>query len=140
MSAEFFLDSNILLYSFDKSDPRKKRIAETLVEQASTSGAGAISSQVCQEFCNVMLHKNTDDIPLSKLSAYLEAVIFPLIRVVPSPDLFREALRIHRETQYRFYDSLIVAAALESRAPVLYSEDLQHGRQIGTLKIINPFL
>ena len=140
MSAEFFLDSNILLYSFDKSDPRKKRIAETLVEQASTSGAGAISSQVCQEFCNVMLHKNADEIPLPKLTAYLETVVFGLIRVYPSPGLFREALRVHEDAQYRFYDSLIIAAAIESGAPVLYSEDLQHGRRIGPLHIINPFL
>jgi predicted nucleic acid-binding protein len=49
-------------------------------------------------------------------------------------------LRIHKETQYRFYDSRIVAAALESKAPILYSEDLQHDRRIGPLHIINPFL
>ena len=140
MSAEFFLDTNILLYSFDKSDIRKKRIAEALVEQASLTGAGVISSQVCQEFCNVILHKNSDDIPFSKLTAYLETVVFHLICVYPSPGLFREALRIHHETQYRFYDSLIVAAALESNAPILYSEDLQHNRRIGSLQIINPFL
>jgi predicted nucleic acid-binding protein len=140
MSAEYFLDTNILLYGFDKTDPRKKQIAETLVEQAAMSGIGVISSQVCQEFCNVMLHKNADGIPLDKLAAYLEAVVFGLIRVYPSPGLFREALRIHEETQYRFYDSLIIAAALESKAPILYSEDLQHDRRIGSLRIINPFL
>jgi predicted nucleic acid-binding protein len=39
-----------------------------------------------------------------------------------------------------FLDTLIVAAAIESGVPILYSEDLQHGRQIGSLQIINPFL
>jgi predicted nucleic acid-binding protein len=41
---------------------------------------------------------------------------------------------------YRFYDSLIVASALNSGARILYSEDLQHGRRIGDLRIENPFL
>lgn len=140
MSAEFFLDTNILLYGFDKSDLRKKQIAETLVERAAMTGRGVISSQVCQEFCNVMLLKNTDDIPLPKLANYLETVVFGLIRIYPSPAQYLESLRIHRQTQYRFYDSLIVAAAIESGAPILYSEDLQHEPHIGPLQIINPFL
>lgn len=140
MNADFFLDSNILLYCFDKTDPRKKKIAVTLVEQATTEGTGVISYQVCQEFCNVLLHKTDDDIPVAKLTAYLDAVVFGLLRVYPSPDLFREALRIHQQTQYRYDDSLIVAAAIESGATTLYSEDLRHDRRIGTLTILNPFL
>jgi predicted nucleic acid-binding protein len=59
---------------------------------------------------------------------------------LPSPRLFAEALAIHQHTQYRFYDSLIVAAALEAGVPTLYSEDLQHDRLISELRIVNPFL
>jgi predicted nucleic acid-binding protein len=44
-----------------------------------------------------------------------------------------------RQTQYRFYDCLIVSAALASGASVLLSEDLQEGRVIGGLTIRNPF-
>ncbi len=44
----YFLDTNILLYCFDKTDPRKKEIAELLVDQATTKGSGVISYQVCQ--------------------------------------------------------------------------------------------
>ena len=140
MSAEFFLDTNILLYSFDKADLRKKQIAETLVEQAAMTGNGVISSQVCQEFCHVMLVKNAHDFPHPKLSNYLETVVFGLIRIYPSPSQYLEALRILSQTQYRFYDALIVAAAIEAGAPILYSEDLQHKRRIGPLQIINPFV
>jgi predicted nucleic acid-binding protein len=39
-----------------------------------------------------------------------------------------------------WYDSLIVAAAIESHCGVLYSEDFQHGQQIESLRIENPFL
>lgn len=45
----------------------------------------------------------------------------------------------HGQTQYRFYDSLIVAAALASGAAVLFTEDIQHGRALGSLRIENPF-
>jgi predicted nucleic acid-binding protein len=140
MSAEYFLDSNILLYCFDPAEPRKQRIARMLVDGAVHEGRGVISSQVCQEFCNVMLHKLTVPIPIQDLEAYLESAVYPLICVLPSPRLFAEALAIHQHTQYRFYDSLIVAAALEAGVPTLYSEDLQHDRLIGELRIVNPFL
>jgi predicted nucleic acid-binding protein len=53
--------------------------------------------------------------------------------------IWQTALQIKTATQYRFYDSLIIAAALRSGAEVLYSEDLQHNRQIEHLQIINPF-
>ncbi len=140
MSADYFLDSNILLYGFDPAEPRKQRIARMLVDGAVHEGRGVISSQVCQEFCNVMLHKLAVPVPARDLEDYLESSIYPLIRVLPSPRLFAEALAIHQQTQYRFYDSLIVAAALESGVPTLYSEDLQHDRAIGNLRILNPFL
>ena len=140
MNADYFLDTNILLYSFDPADPRKQRIAKMLVDGAVHEARGVISSQVCQEFCNVMLHKLATPIPCGQLTDYLESTIYPLIRVLPSPRLFAEALLIYQQTQYRFYDSLIVAAALESGASTLYSEDLQHDRVIGALRIINPFV
>ena len=139
MNADYFLDSNILLYSFDREDPRKQRIAKMLVDGAVHEGRGVISSQVCQEFCNVMLHNLDPPVSASRLADYLESAVYPLIRVVPSARLFAEALLIHQHTQYRFYDSLIVAAALESGVATLYSEDLQHDRTIGRLRILNPF-
>jgi predicted nucleic acid-binding protein len=136
MSADYFLDTNVLLYCFDPIDSRKQRIANMLVNEA----RGIISYQVCQEFCHVILHKLRDTVPHAALDDYLTSHVFPMVRVQTSPMLFREAIRIHHQTQYRFYDSLIVAAAIESGASILYSEDLQHGRQIGHLRIVNPFL
>ena len=35
---------------------------------------------------------------------------------------------------------LIVAAAIEGGCDTLFSEDMQHGRSIGGLAIVNPFL
>jgi hypothetical protein len=54
-----------------------------LVDGAVHEGRGVISSQVCQKFCNVMLHKLTVPIPTLDLKAYLESTVYPLIRVFP---------------------------------------------------------
>lgn len=65
-----------------------------LVDGAVHEGRGVISSQVCQEFCNVMLHKLAVPIPTRDLEAYLESNVYPLIRVLPSPRLFAGTLTV----------------------------------------------
>lgn len=63
----------------------------------------------------------------------------PLCEVFPTIALYREALGVQADTGYSFYDSLIIAAALETGCGVLYSEDLQEGQTVRELKIVNPF-
>jgi predicted nucleic acid-binding protein len=98
-----------------------------------------ISWQVVQEFCAVALHRFVKPLDEEFLQLFLDRLLAPRCRVYPTPALWRGGLRIRRETQYRFYDSLIVAAALEAGVPVLYSEDLQPGRKLGGLEIRDPF-
>jgi predicted nucleic acid-binding protein len=140
MSGKIFLDTNILVYSFDNSAPVKRERARALVRALLEKGHGSISWQVVQEFLNVARHKF--EVPLSEgeASDYLDQVLRPLWKIFPSAELFQEALLIQRKSQYRFYDSLIVAAAVHAGASILYSEDLQHERVFGKTQIINPFL
>jgi predicted nucleic acid-binding protein len=70
---------------------------------------------------------------------FLDEVLVPLWRVMPSQSLYQRALDIHDRYQFRFYDSLIVAAALAGGCTRLFSEDLQHGQRIEGLAIQNPF-
>jgi predicted nucleic acid-binding protein len=139
MSADFFLDTNILVYSFDDREPAKRDKARELIEQALETRRGAISWQVVQEFLNVALHKWHKPMTPADSREYLQTVLNPLCTVYPSTEIWSASLRIAEESQYRFYDSLIVAAAIQSGATIIYSEDLQHGRQFGTLEIRNPF-
>jgi predicted nucleic acid-binding protein len=62
-----------------------------------------------------------------------------MLTVSPSMDLISAALELHGRYQFSWYDALIVAAALEARCRVLYSEDLRDGMKIGELTIVNPF-
>lgn len=137
MSADF-IDSNVLLYLFDDTDTRKAGVAQQLVRQA-LAGDAVISYQVVQEVLNVLRHRLPAPVSPERARAFLVDVLEPLWRVMPSPELFRRGLEISDRYGYRFYDSLIIAAALTAGCTRLYSEDLQHRQRIDGLTIINPF-
>jgi predicted nucleic acid-binding protein len=138
MKDKFFLDTNILVYSFSP-DIEKEKISKGLVETALKSKKGAISYQVVQEFINVSTKKFTVPFTFSDIKLYTNFILLPLCTVHSSFVLFDKALDIKNEFKYSFYDSLIIASALESGCKILYSEDLQNRQRIGSLEIINPF-
>jgi predicted nucleic acid-binding protein len=139
MSAEFFLDTNILVYTFDKGERAKASRAQDLVRRALSTQKGVISFQVIQEFFAVAFKFRQ---PMSQMECerYLEAVLRPLMAVLPSASLYAEALRTRHYHHLSWYDSLIVAAAMDAECSVLYSEGMQHGQRFGKLQIKNPFL
>ena len=139
MNARFFLDTNVFVYSFDASSPKKAEQARKLIRNAIETGGGIISYQVVQEFFNVALRRFSK--PMSSLDAeqYLSTTFRPLLSVHSSPALYGEALRIGARFQLPWYDSLIVASAIEGQCEVLYSEDFQDGQQVGSVKLSNPF-
>lgn len=140
MSDKYFLDTNIFVYSLDPVEPRKARIAEDLVTRGVGSRLGVISYQVVQEFMNVSLRQFRATMTVTELELYFFKVLLPMMTIPSSSGLFLEALRLQRADQIAWYDSLIVAAALQGGCEILYSEDLQHGRRFGDLVIQNPFL
>ena len=71
--------------------------------------------------------------------SYLDSTLEPLCTIYPTPSLWHSALLIQTQSQYRLYDSLIVASALQAGVKILYSEDLQEGRRFGSMEVQNPF-
>ena len=136
MSAEVFLDTNVVVYAFDKTAPKKQACARELLN---VDANWAISWQVIQEFSNVALHRFAQPVTTDFLNNFIDLVLWPKCVVFPSRELNSTALRLQHRTQYRYYDSLILASAIESGATTLLSEDLQAGRQFGNLTIQNPF-
>ena len=70
---------------------------------------------------------------------YFRSTLKPMWSIYPTEDLFARALGIRARCGYGFYDSLIVSAAVQSGCSLLYSEDLQHGQVVDSLRIMNPF-
>ena len=140
MSDKFFLDTNILIYTFDPDSPGNRKIALDLVQRALSTGQGMISYQVIQEFLNVATRKFTRPLSFSDCRTYLYRVLSPLCAVFPSFDFYDRGLDIADRYGYGLYDSLIISAALAGGCSTLFSEDLQHGQKIRELIIINPFI
>lgn len=139
MSDRFFLDTNILAYSFDRAAPRKRQIAQELVSRALESGSGVVSWQVVQEFMNLALRKFSRPMSTEDGKLYLDSVLLPLCDVLPSPRVLHLALDVQAETRFGWYDALIVASAIEGQCRTLLSEDLQHGREVRGVRIEDPF-
>ncbi len=140
MSAENFMDSNILVYLFDDINLDKYRIADALVRDNLDNGTGCISYQVVQETLNVV--GRIVGVGSERLAGLLEEILLPLWeinRIIPTPELYRNGLRVQARYGFSFYDSLLVAAALEAGCTTLYSEDMQDGQRIEGLTIRNPF-
>ena len=137
MSADYFLDSNVFVYLFDETDDHKRTSAENLVRQALEDRNGCISYQVVQETLNVLTGK-LDAAP-HQVRRVLDYVLLPLWRVNPSESLYHRGLDLQSRYGYGFYDSLILAAALESGCKILYTEDLRQDQKIDDLTIRNPF-
>lgn len=140
MSAADFFDSNVFIYLFDDAAPAKQASARQLVTQALVANTACISFQVVQETLHVLTRKFARQMNAQTAKAVLEKSLLPFWQVMPSPALYTRALELQARYGFSFYDSLIVAAALEAGCSRLLTEDLQHGQKIEGLKIVNPFL
>ena len=134
-----FLDTNVLIYIFARDEPAKQEQATSIFQQRAEDGSALLSTQVLQEFYAVSTGKLRS--PLSPAEAGTALGAFAqLPTVTVTPDVILEAARLHSSDSISFWDALIVQAALTGGADVVYSEDLQHGRRFGRLRIQNPFM
>ena len=140
MKDKYFIDTNIIVYSFDNENAYKRDLSLNLISNALNQSKGIISYQVIQEFMNVALKKFRIPLTIGDCQKYLTVVLEPLCEVYSGIDLYHKALELVERWQFAFYDSLIIAAALKANCSILYTEDLQHGQKVLDLQLINPFI
>ena len=123
MSDKCFMDTNILVYAHDRSAGVKHQRARALVEQLWDSGRGALSTQVLQELCINLRRKAGNPLPVDEVRLLVRDYATWEV-VTNSPESILKALDIEVRYKISFWDALIVQAAEEAGASVLYSEDL----------------
>jgi predicted nucleic acid-binding protein len=134
MSDKAFLDTNVLIYALARQDVR------TPTADALLAGGGVVSVQVLNELASVARRKLHMRWP-KVIEALAEIQILCPAPVPTTVAIHDSALTLAARLGYNFYDALIVAAALEARCSILYSEDLQDGQVIEErLTIRNPFI
>lgn len=131
-----FIDSNVWLYAFIKGqDLQKEQRANQVI---STTPNIQVSTQVISEVCaNIIKHKLLDEDGIRALidTFYVRHSVIDVAYTV-----LREATTIREEYSLSYWDSTIVAAALESGAAHLLSEDMHDGLVVrGQITIVNPF-
>lgn len=132
-----FIDTNVLVYAFDNTDPIKNEIAKATLAQLWHTDTGALSTQVLKEFYSVAIRK----LPLSHAEA--RKVISDhgeWCATDTDAQLLVSASVLCEQYQLPWWDALIVEAALRCGATTLLSEDMQHGQTFGSLTIRNPFV
>lgn len=131
-----FLDTNILVYADDRDSPEKQATAINLIEECFTRRKGVVSTQVLQEYFVAATRK----LGVSHEAARRKVELLASLEVVPiNVDNILAAIDLQRLHGHSFWDALILQSAQSAGCTICFSEDLQHGRNLGRLKIMNPF-
>lgn len=137
MSDLVFFDTNILVYTEDVSAPAKQKRAASLWNKHFRNGTALISVQVLQEYFSAVTRK----LAVDPRVAQRRVEVFSTANVIAfdAADVI-SAIELHRLMGTSFWDALILHAARSGGASVLYSEDLQHGEILASVRVVNPFL
>jgi predicted nucleic acid-binding protein len=136
MSGKTFVDTNIFVYAAMKSkdNPEKWRMA---VDLLNSSRSFVVSTQVLNEFSSVLLRKNISD---DDIKSRVEDIVADSAVTVVTLETIRQAWELRSRYMVSYWDSLIVASALQAGCTTLYTEDLNHGMIVDKkLHIVNPF-
>jgi predicted nucleic acid-binding protein len=139
MSADTFVDTNILIYAYDMDAGGKQTAASAVVRDLWESGKGILSTQVFQEFYVNVTSKIPTPIPPAKARGILENYFAWKVQVI-QPGTILRAAEYQERHQLSFWDAMVLATAHEGNAVVLFTEDLNPGQIIEGIQIINPLL
>jgi predicted nucleic acid-binding protein len=133
MSAKCFVDTNILVYAHDRSAGVKQQRAQLLLEQLWNSG------QVLQELCINLRRKAANPMPVDEVRLLIREYSTWEV-VTNTPESVLRALDVETRYKTSFWDALILQAAEDADASILYSEDLAAGQHYGAIQVVNPLI
>ncbi len=127
-----FIDTNVLIYA-QGAGAKSETAREAILAR------GVLSVEVMNEFAAVLRRKfRLEWDQIADALADVRAALGPVRPVDVETHL--HALDLARSHGFNFYDALIVASALAARCDILLTEDLQNGRRVNGLTIVNPFV
>lgn len=137
MTDVVFVDTNILIYAYDRKGGEKHTRAARALERLWDEQAGRVSVQVLQEFYVTATQKLKA--PCAGAREIVQAYA-PWVQYPTTPETILRASDLAESTRLSFWDALIVASAEEVGAARLYTEDLNAGQIIAGVRIVNPLV
>lgn len=135
--SKIFIDTNIFVYTLDKNEPKKRKLARDILKRIVRTHQPVISTQVVQEFYVVASTKLKADRVLVK--SIIQG--FRNMEVVNNDlGLIEQAIDISLVSQLSFWDSLIVAAAEKAKCEIILTEDLSSGAMCRGVRVLDPFV
>ncbi len=132
---KIFIDTNILVYSLDQFDPKKRKKCRELLKALTGDLRGVISTQVMREFYVASTAKlGADVLTVKDILHSFER--FETIIIIPQ--IIKDAIDCSIINKLSFRDALIVIAAESAKCERLWSEDLNDGQVIRGVRVENP--
>lgn len=138
MTDRIFIDTNIIVYTLDSENIIKQEKAKVILDHFYSNQNYIISTQVVQEFCNVAMKKIEPRVPEKMLSEFIATFPSRQIELI-NLNTIERALTVKIQYKYSFWDSLIIASAINAGCNILFTEDLKDHQIIDNLMIVNPF-
>jgi len=136
MIVSCLLDTNVLVYAAAGRGPEEwKRIRAFEIMEAADFGT---SAQVLQEFYVTVTRRARTPLEPREAAEWIERLALRPVAVIDD-GLAKQAINLSVRYQVSYWDAAVIAAALNLGAPVLYSEDLNHGQSYGDVQVLNPF-
>ncbi len=139
MTVKVFVDTNVLVYAYDRGAGSRHERAQSLLEKLWKEGNGILSTQVLQEFYVNVRRKAKRPVSIEQARSLISDYL-SWDPIVNDGATMLEAIDVEQRYQLSFWDSLIVAAAQKGGASVLFSEDFNQGQKFGSVVIQNPFI
>jgi len=135
MNGKAFLDTNILVYLYSKTEKDKMEKAQSMLDKHDC----VVNVHVMSETSNVLMKKyNKSAAKTKELLNNIELICDEVLSV--QRKTINKAIDIKERYGFSFYDCLMLASAIEGGCQFIFTEDMNDGQIIdGTLKIINPF-
>lgn len=136
------VDTNVLVYRFDSRFPEKRRIATDLLRRGIVEDSVRVPHQAILEFVAAVTRPIRGHVILKQAEALREAEEFlkQFTVLYPNEAILRQALRGCAAYQLSWFDAHLWAYAEHYGLPELLTEDLQHDRLYGTVRVVNPFV
>ncbi len=140
--ADVFIDSSVLIYLHDRREPEKGAIASATLKRIAEEQRAKTNLQVLNEVAHVLLRKKWFDSPATVFSIIDKFGVFGKAPITPEQSSL--ARLIHVQTAFSWWDSLLLASALDLGCACFLTEDLSDGQRIDlgrgkSLTIVNPF-
>jgi len=137
--AATLIDTNVLVYAYDRSEPEKQRRAVEVLDKLAHTGDGRLSAQVLSEFFVTTTRKIAMPLTVAQSRGRLQhyVSIWPVFPVTSQVVL--EAVRGVRQYQFSFWDAQIWAAACLNHVSMVLTEDLGPGVVIEGVQFVDPF-